>query len=58
MSDKTTPTIPASMLVAALQWIDRNGSLVDFDCPDKLVPALFATMRGKRLIARSPKGRS
>ena len=53
--NRTAAAIPPAMLVAALRWIDQHGSLVDFDCPDSVVPALFAVMRGKRLVVHVAK---
>jgi hypothetical protein len=43
------------MFVSAVAWVKAHGDLVDFDCPESAVPALFAEMRDKKLIARVPK---
>jgi hypothetical protein len=44
------------MFISAVAWVKAHGDLVDFDCPESAVPALFAEMREKQLISRVPKG--
>ncbi len=44
-----------SVLIAALRQIQRRGDLVEFDYPDSRIPAVFAALRAKNLIARRKK---
>ena len=47
--------VPDAVLVAALRQIQRRGDLVDLAHPDRGIPAVFAALRAKALIARRKK---